>query len=73
MNKTLGLICSRRNRQTKKIYSLYDGDEAGMDTSSGRWQVVCEEHKAVCSLTKKEAALRWLSNPLIWCERCSEL
>ncbi len=73
MHKTLGLICSRRNRRTKKIYSLYDGDEAGMNTSAGRWQTVCEEHNCVCSHATKEAALRWLTTPLIWCDRCSKL
>jgi hypothetical protein len=36
-------------RQTGTTVGFYDGEEAGMDTSGGRWQTVCEEHGNVCS------------------------
>lgn len=49
---------------------LYDGEPAGMDTSGGRWQTVCEEHGSICSHDTLEIASTFGPCPEEWCEDC---
>lgn len=67
-----GLREQRRNPITKTTVSLYDGAACGMDTFSGRWQTVCEEHGAICSHETFKLARSHLAVPE-WCEECREI
>jgi hypothetical protein len=65
-----GLKSTRRNRVTGKFVSVYDGELAGMDTFSGRWQVVCETHGTILSFETLALANFQASVPVEWCEQC---
>lgn len=65
-----GLRVQRKNKQTGTIVSLYDGGPAGMDTFSGRWQTVCEDHSHIVSHRVYAVALSHLSHPDEWCDGC---
>ena len=49
---------------------VYDGQEAHMDTSGGRWQTVCEKHGEVCSHSTLRLAMLFAEQPWQWCEQC---
>jgi hypothetical protein len=62
---------SRRNAQTGTVVTLYDGREAGMDTSSGRWYVFCEDHGQMLNGEVQATVRSMMTCPLDWCESCS--
>lgn len=65
-----GAVVSRRCRATNTTVTLYDGDEANLDTDGGRWSTVCENHGyIVCHETRANAEAA-LSHPDEWCEVC---
>lgn len=68
-----GLRQYRRARSTGTLVGLYNGDEAGMDTSSGDqpWSLVCEPHGFVSSFETIRSARSFASCPEQWCEVCS--
>ena len=68
-----GLRALRHARQTGALVSLYDGDEAGLDTDGGRWQTVCETHGSICSHDSLATAASFLAEPAAWCEPCQEV
>lgn len=69
-----GLRQCRRARSTGAIISVYDGEEAGMDTCGGRWQTVCETHGGqICSHLTLRTALGFASCPEEWCEFCQKI
>ena len=52
--------------------TIYDGRKAGMDTTAGWWQTVCEKHHTVCS-HKRRALAKWGALfPAEWCEECAK-
>lgn len=61
---------NRYNRRTKSLFSLYDGLAANMDTTGGRWQVVCEKHGTILSVTTRKQAEKDLAQPESFCEHC---
>ena len=66
-----GLRQYRQARSTGTHVGVYDGTEADMDTSAGRWQTVCEEHGTIIS-HQTLALARWHAPcPEEWCETCA--
>lgn len=71
MNTRLaGRKLTRWNRRTKSLFGLYDGVAAGMDTSGGRWQVVCEKHGTILSVATRKQAEKDIAQPESFCEQC---
>jgi hypothetical protein len=66
-----GLRSYTKTRATGTHVGVYDGNEAGMDTYAGRWQMVCEEHGWVISHETLTAALAHAPHPGEWCDRCN--
>lgn len=69
-DEELGCVCSRKNTITNEWVILYDGEEAGMNTKDGRWQMYCSEHGSVISETNKTRAKKALKTPEQWCKSC---
>lgn len=67
-----GLRQTRKARSTGTDVSIYDGEPAGMDTDSGRWQLVCETHATVCSVASFAIARSLAAAPEEWCEACQD-
>lgn len=65
-----GLIRSSKVKATGFYASVYDGKLADMDTDSGRWQTVCEQHGTVVSHRTKKLALSHRTDVAGWCEQC---
>lgn len=72
MTAIAGLRATHRSFQTGRVVSLYDGEAAGMDTTAGRWQTVCEDHGTVISHRTLTVAEYQRADPLGWCEQCRE-
>lgn len=68
-----GLRSYRIAEQTGRPVAVYDGIEAGLDTSSGKWQTICEEHGTIISHRTLKLALSHAADPLSWCEECQRL
>jgi hypothetical protein len=66
-----GIRQAQRSRDSGHIVSIYDGIAAGLDTSAGRWQTVCEEHGTIISHETFELARWHAPDPLGWCEACA--
>lgn len=64
-----GYITSRYHRKNKAWYAMYNAEEAGLDTFSGKYALVCEKHNTVCNVTTKKLALSHLPWG-DWCEDC---
>lgn len=69
-SEVAGLRVQRKNKVTGTTISLYDGGPAGMDTFSGRWQTVCEDHSHIVSHATYKLARMWMSQPDQWCDAC---
>ena len=54
---------------TEALLSIYQGEQAGVDTSAGLWQTVCEKHHSMRAHTTLRLAFEHLSYPS-WCEAC---
>ena len=68
-----GVVEQRRNRRTRTLISLIDGDQTDeFDTSAGRWQTICEEHGSICSHGSRHLATWFMAYPDEWCERCGD-
>jgi hypothetical protein len=65
-----GVVKCSINRQNGRIITVYDGELAGMDTSDGRWQTVCEEHGYIICHTTRHLAIAHAADPCGWCEEC---
>jgi len=50
---------------------VVDGREAWLDTTEGRWQVICSEHGAILSATSLREARVWMrAGTTEWCDCC---
>jgi hypothetical protein len=67
----MGLLKTRKNRETGFYVSLYRSAESGMENDPDLpYATVCEQHATlVCHKTRKSAE-GWLSDPRGWCEEC---
>ena len=65
-----GYRAHRRNRVTGTTVVLVDGRAADMDTSAGRWSLVCDDHGTACAFTHQRDARAWMQDPSCWCEEC---
>lgn len=72
-DEEIGFVTSRANSLTRGHVVLYDGDEAGLDTSGGRWSVFCPEHGSLISETSKARATKMLRSPHDWCRQCRKI
>lgn len=63
-----GLREHRRSRTTGTMVSLYDGEAAGLDTTAGRWQTVCEDHSAIISHHTLDLAYANMTEVAEWCD-----
>lgn len=69
-SRLAGLKVQRYNRRTKSCFTVYDGIAANMDTSGGRWQVVCDKHGSILSVATRKQAERDAAQPEQFCEQC---
>jgi hypothetical protein len=51
---------------------VYDGNMADMDTFSGRWQTICENHGTILSHKTLALALGHAREPESWCDIAPE-
>lgn len=68
-----GLRQYRKNRATGTYVGVYDGEAAEMDTSSGRWQTVCEVHGSIIAHGTLALAIYHAADVTGWCEACGEV
>lgn len=57
---------------TGTLCVLVDNIAAGLDTSSGRWGLVCDDHDIAVAVERQVDARRFLSYPSNWCDVCQE-
>lgn len=71
--KSAGLRSTVWHAERETWVSLYDGRAEGLDTSDGRWQVVCERHGSILTVaTLRTAQLDVHGDPAEFCEGCRE-
>jgi hypothetical protein len=68
-----GLREWRRSRQTGTRIGLYDGQEADLDTSGGRWSNICEDHGEICNWPTIGLARSFMAAPEEWCSQCATI
>lgn len=68
----LGCVVRRRARQTGRLVGIYNSEQAGMCTDSGKWSIVCEDHATIIAHDTLPLAIAHASDPLGWCEECRE-
>lgn len=68
-----GLVEAKVRRQTKRVVSIYLGDEAGLDTCGGEYpfSTVCEDHSQVICHETLSLAKGHAADPMGWCEVCN--
>jgi hypothetical protein len=69
----VGYVTSRPNTLTDGHCILYDGHKAAIDTSGGRWIVLCSLHGTLVNYTNKKEATSLLRQPADWCNSCANL
>lgn len=65
-----GARMSRVCRATRTTVTLYNAEEANLDTEDGKWATVCEDHGSIASHRSFKTAVSWLPSPHDWCEEC---
>ena len=63
-----GLRHWARARSTGATVSIYNGDEAGLDTDGGAWSLMCETHGCVIAIDTLTLAREWVRHPENWCD-----
>lgn len=71
-SKLAGLRVTRLNKYTGSWLSLYNAEEAGLDSSDGKWTTVCEAHGTICNHKTFDIARLHLSSAN-WCEECQSI
>lgn len=59
-----------RLRRNGATVGVYDGSAAGLDTTTGRWSTVCEDHSEAVSHRTLALARLHAVTPEEWCSRC---
>lgn len=67
-----GLRYLLQARSNKALIGLYDAEEANLDTESGRWNLVCEDHAIIVGTDNLGRARYQQSDPESWCEGCQD-
>jgi hypothetical protein len=67
-----GLRYLLQARSNKALIGLYDAEAANMDTESGRWNLVCEDHALIVGTDNLGRARYQQSDPESWCEGCQD-
>lgn len=60
---------SVRRSQTGTLVSVFDAREEGLNETSTRWAVYCEDHVSMYE-AKTLAEARDIAPTLIWCDHC---
>jgi hypothetical protein len=69
-NDLAGCVVQRRSRSTGYLVGLYHADQAQLDSSSGPWATICEEHGHVINHDTLALARSHLADPAGWCDLC---
>jgi len=65
---------SRKNKQTKTTIEIYDGKkDPHLDTTNGRFVLVCIDHGFICNFHHIKSARKWAITPAEWCDGCKEM
>ena len=64
-----GLVESKKRRASGTVVSVYNAEEADLDTEGGPFATVCEDHGSVCNHATLTLARRHAVVPE-WCEDC---
>jgi len=64
-----GLVARSKNRSTGNMMSLYNAEQAEMD-SEEPWLAVCEAHGTMVSAHTRALARESMTYP-VWCSGCS--
>lgn len=67
-----GCLQLRKAQSTGTLVGIYNSDQAGLNTESGTWSVVCEEHGAILGCEKQGDARAQAADPQGWCEGCRQ-
>lgn len=57
-------------RDSGSMIVVLDGEAARMDTFSGRWQTVCDDHGTVISHETLALARAHAADSMSWCDAC---
>lgn len=68
-NDCAGYIASRRNEINRGWVVIYNAAAQGLDTSDGKYAVVCEQHHVILNV-KSVASARPLLRFPEFCEQC---
>ncbi len=71
LKENAGALLSRVARTTKTIVTLYNNEEANLDTDDGKYSTVCEDHGYLVNHPTFTIAESHLSHPEEWCCVCS--
>jgi hypothetical protein len=63
-----GLRSYTRARSVGSFVGVYDGIEAGLDVTAGRWQTICERHGCIISHETLALARANAPHPEEWCD-----
>ncbi len=70
-NDRAGYIASRRNEINRGWVVIYIAKQQKLDTSDGKYAIVCEKHSVICNTTSIPKARPFLKYPE-FCERCMD-
>lgn len=68
-NNKAGYVASRRNDINQGWVVIYVAADQGIDTSDGKYAVVCEKHSTICNTSSIPKARPFLKRPE-FCEEC---
>jgi hypothetical protein len=69
-NNLQGCAENRLNRRTHYKVSVYNSEQAGIDTGDNRWAAVCEKHNTILGCRTQTIASNFIRVPWQWCEEC---
>lgn len=67
-----GLVQRRKAHSTGTTISIYNNEQADLDTEGGPWSTVCEDHGTIIAHTTITLAKDMASCPEEWCEDCMQ-
>ena len=70
-NNRLGYIASKRSGINRGWVVIYNAKEQGLDTTAGKYAVVCETHNNVINVTSMPKA-RSSMKSVDFCEECNK-
>lgn len=71
-NGFAGCVQQRVCKQNGRVISIYNAEQAMLDSDGGPWVTVCEEHGTVVNHKSVDMARKHAPDPMSWCEECSQ-